>query len=494
MSEKKDSVQTNSYTNIFKATSLFAGVQVFQILINIIKSKVIAVLLGPTGVGIQGLYQSATEMVKQLTSFGIAQSAVRDVSESNDEGRINKVERTVGVVKRLVWITGLLGGFSVIVFSPILSKLSFGSRDNTTPFIFLGITLLFDQLCAGQKVVLQGLRKLKYLAKASVLGSAIGLIVSIPIYNFFGIKGIVPCLIINSLTALLLSWYYSRKIEITPVNISVKESIKEGKTIIKLGFALSISSILVAGCSYILRGFIRSIGGAEEVGFYTAGFIIINTYVSMVFNAMGTDYFPRLAAINKDNNKCKQLVNQQGEIGLLIIAPLLSACIVFMPIMIIILYSHDFLPANNYIQYATIGMMFKIVSWSISYQFIAKGDSKVFIINEVCLNSYTLVLDLMFYHFLGLKGLGLSFVIVQLLYLIQVFLVARAKYSFGFSNALIKLFIIQAIVVVATLLLAITIHNWTLYVFGSIAIVLSSSFSIKELNKRIDLKALFHKR
>ena len=67
----------SSYRSIFKATSLFGGVQVYQILIQIIKSKIIAVLLGPAGVGVIGLFQSGLDLVKNLTSMGLASSAVR---------------------------------------------------------------------------------------------------------------------------------------------------------------------------------------------------------------------------------------------------------------------------------------------------------------------------------------------------------------------------------------------------------------------------------
>ena len=84
----------SSYRQIFKATSLFGGVQVFNIIISIIRSKIIAVLLGPTGMGISGLFTSTTSLVGSLTNFGLGTSAVRNISEAretNDKGRISKI-------------------------------------------------------------------------------------------------------------------------------------------------------------------------------------------------------------------------------------------------------------------------------------------------------------------------------------------------------------------------------------------------------------------
>lgn len=66
MSDSKQS----TYRSIFKATSLFGGLQLYLIFISIIKSKFIAILLGPLGVGIQGLFQSGTEVIRTLTNFG----------------------------------------------------------------------------------------------------------------------------------------------------------------------------------------------------------------------------------------------------------------------------------------------------------------------------------------------------------------------------------------------------------------------------------------
>ena len=260
--------QTSSYRSIFKATSLFGGVQVYQILIQIIRSKFIAVILGPAGVGIQGLYHTATQMVKDISSLGLSQSAVRDVSEANSTGDSAKVNRTVSVLRRLVWFTGLLGAAIVLLMSPLLSKWSFGSYDYTIPFAFLSVTLLLDQLAAGQKVVLQGLRRLKDLAKASALGSTVGLVITIPLYYFFKVDGIVPTLILYSASVLLISWLFSRKVKINKEQLSTKEVFTEGRLMMSLGIAMSVSAILASATSYILRSYIRSVGGIDEVGLY----------------------------------------------------------------------------------------------------------------------------------------------------------------------------------------------------------------------------------
>ncbi len=479
--------QTSSYRSIFKATSLFGGVQVYQILIGVIRSKYIAVLLGPTGMGIMGLYQSTIELVKSVSALGLEQSAVRDISEANGSGNQKRVGQTVSTVRRLVWITGILGLVLTIILSPLLSLLTFGNNDYTWGFVFLSVTVLIDQLCVGQKVVIQGMRRLRNLAKASAIGATIGLIVSIPLYYWMGINGIVPTMILTSITAMIISWYYSRKIEVENVKVTVKEALYKGRTMVKMGIALSVSGILVTFFAYILRWFIREQGGVAAVGLFTAGYAIMNSYVGMVFKAMGTDYYPRLAAVNNDNEKCRKIINQQAEVAILILAPVVISCIILMPFIIRIIYSAEFLDATDYVLWAISGMMLKAISWSIAFSFIAKAEARLFIINETIGNVVFLALHLLGYYFYGLTGLGIAFLITQIEYVVQVYVIAHTRYQFRFTSSLTSVFTIQLVAVISSFLIVHIWHSTYAYIPLVMVLLVSGYYSITELEKRMHL-------
>ena len=477
----------SSYRSIFKATSLFGGVQIYQILIQIIKSKFVAVLLGPAGVGVMGLYQSGLQLVQQLSSMGLAQSAVRDVSEANGTNDVQRIAKIVTVVRKLVWVTGLLGLIVVACCSPLLSKASFGNYDYTIPFIVLSITLLFDQLSAGQKVVLQGMRRLKDLAKCTAFGVTFGLITSVPLYYWLGIDGIVPTLILNSACSLTLSWLYSRKIEIDKVKVSPKQTLEQGKQMLIMGVSLSLSGIFASSAAYAIRGFIQANGGVDQVGLFQAGFAIISTYVGMVMNAIGTDYYPRLAAINNDNEKCREAVSQQGEIGVIILAPMLTFCLVFMPFVVKILYSDTFLAANIFISWACLGMMMRLAAWVISYLFVAKAESKLIIKLEFSVNLYYLIFSVVGYKLFGLEGLGIAFALEYAVYFIQCYLIARKRYDFRFSMSFIRSYVIHLFLVILCLVIVLIFDGWIKYSLGSILIVISCYLGLKGLNKRMNL-------
>jgi len=482
--------QTSSYRSIFKATSLFGGVQVYQILIGVVKSKLIAILLESTGMGIVGLYQSTVDLVKSISSFGLEQSAVRDIAEAKEGNDTQRVGRIVSTVRRLVWFTGIFGFCLTLFLSPLLSKLTFGNSYYICGFAILSVSLLFDQLCAGQKVLIQGMHRLKDLAKASAIGSLVGLVISIPLYHWFGVAGIVPTMLLTSFSGMLVSCYYARKITVETVKVKFLDALINGRSMIRMGISLSVSGFLVSVCACILRWFMRGYGGVELVGLFTAGYVIMNVYVGMVFKAMATDYYSRLSAVNNDNIRCKEIINQQGEVAILILAPLVISCMIFLPFIIRIIYSTAFLPVTDFVLWAILGMMFKAASWSISYSFIAKAEARLFIVNETISNMILLVLQISGFFLYGLKGLGLALTLCNLIYLIQVYSIARARYGFAFTGSFRSVFSVQFIAVLVSFIVIISWHSRYVYIPVSVVLIASGFYSLKELNRRIKVFSL----
>jgi len=484
--------QQSSYRQIMKATSLFGGVQVFQILIQIVKSKLLAVLLGPTGMGIQGLLVSTTGLITGLTNLGIGTSAVKNVAEANSTGDSNRVALIVTVLRKLVWITGSIGTIVTLVLSPWLSELTFGNNKYSLAFAWISITLLFTQLSSGQLAILQGLRKLRYLANANLTGAFLGLVVSVPLYYFFSIDGIVPAIIATSVVSLFRSWYFARKIKIEKVKVTKPIIIAEGKDMLQMGVMLSLSGLVSLAASYLVRIFISSRGGITDVGLYTAGFAIINSYVGMVFSAMGKDFYPRLAEVANDNKKASITINQQAEISILILSPILSVFIIFINWVIILFYSSKFTNVNGMIQWAALGMFFRAASWCISYIFIAKGASKLYFFNELIANIYTLVLNIIGYLYWGLTGLGISFLISYMIYFLQAYIIAKLKFEFLFFNEFYKAFLLQFIIGIACFIIIQLISTPWAYFSSIPLIIISFWLSFKILDKKLNLKNIIN--
>lgn len=479
----------SSYQQILKATSIFGGAQVINILISIVRSKFIAVLLGPVGIGISGMLTATTGILAGLTNFGLGTSAVRDISSAYESGNNTRIAIVAKVLNRWVWITGLLGMLVTLVFSPWLSFLSFGNYDYTYAFMILSITLLINQLNSGHLVVLQGSRKISFLAKANLTGSLMGLFTTIPMYYVWGIDGIVPALVIAACVSLFVSHYFKKKIGIEKVPVSQIRAIAEGKQMLKMGFLISMSGFMTLGFSYLVRLFISREGNVAEVGLYNAGFAIISTYVGLIFSAMGTDYYPRLSAVANDVNKANPTINHQIEIALIILGPVIVAFILFIHWIIQLLYSNQFLSINTMVVWAALGMLFKAVSWSIAFFFLAKGTSKLYFWNELITNIYLTFLNITGYYIWGLSGLGYSFVVAYLIYMLQVYFVTRQKFHFKIEKNALIILVMQLSFCSIGLLLFFYLGGLIYFIAALVLLMASFGYSFYLLNKRVDLKS-----
>jgi O-antigen/teichoic acid export membrane protein len=210
----------------------------------------------------------------------------------------------------------------------------------------------------------------------------------------------------------------------------------------------------------------------------------------MVFSAMATDYFPRLSGIVNDTGKSKDIINQQAEIALLILAPILTVFLIFINWIVILFYSSRFLPVDKMIHWAALGIFLKATSWPIAYLFVAKGNTKLFFYSELAASIYMLGLNVIGYHLGGLEGLGISFFVSYLIYLIQVFLLAKIKYTFAFGKAFYRIFSIQFLIGILCFMSSRLLTTPFMYIGGSILIVFSGYYSLRELNKRLNLITL----
>src|SRR5690606_23415421 len=452
------------------------------------------ILLGPAGMGIVSLFSTTIGLMTEVTNFGLGTAAVKNVAAADGSGDAQLLGRTVAVFRRLVWVTGGLGFILTLVFAPWLSELAFGNKSYTVSFMILSVTLLFSQISAGQNVILQGMRKIQYMAKASLLGSLAGLLISVPLYYFFREEGIVSAIIITAISSLLLTWYFADKIKIPKVNVDRPVIKAVGEDMLKMGFLISMSGFITMATAYIVRIFISNTGGLADVGLFTAGFAIISTYVGMIFTAMGTDYYPRLSSFSKDNGMCKEAINQQAEIAILILSPILMVFLVFVQWGVVLLYSKDFLAIVTMIHWAALGIFFKALSWSIAFIFLAKSASKVFFWNEMAANIYILLFNILGYRLGGLTGLGISFLLAYFIYFIQVALVSRKLYDFTINKGLVKIFVIQFSLAVLCFSVVYFLNKSAAYSLGVVLIVFSCIYSWRELDRKIGIREMISNR
>lgn len=482
-----DKENTNLKTSL-KATTLFGGVQIIGIIVSVIKNKLVALLIGPVGVGIVELYNSTIRLIKSFTDFSIEVSAVREVSISYKTGDKAQFNHKVGVFSRIVWLTGLLGLLVCLLGSPLWSKMTFGDYEHTLAFAILSVVLLLEQLRSGKTVILQGTGQYRSMALSGVFGSILGLVTTVPIYYFMGLDGIVAVLVITIASSYLIAYYYASRVKVEKVSLTFNQTIQEGKGMLSQGILISINYLLSSLIFYVLRIFITDKGGAAELGLYAASFVIVTTYLGMVFQSVSKEYFPRISALSKDNVKFCEAINDQIYLILLILGPLVAVFLVFSDQLLMLLYSDKFTGASLMMALCMVGVIYQAPSWCMGYAFLAKGDNKAFILFETIAKTQRIITDIVFYLLWGLTGIGVSFIVSYIYYSIQSIIVCKKRYGLSMSRtiySILAVYFIISMVLIACFVLLSPLHR---IIVGFVFIILISLFSYNKLNAIVDIK------
>lgn len=484
--KKEDS--KDRYSHILRYTGLFGGVQGLNILIGIVRNKLVAMILGPNGMGLISLFNSTIKLVSDSTSFGISMSAVRNISEDFDRQNIEKLEADVALVRSWSFLTALLGMFVCIAFSPLLSSFTFSWHGHTLHFIFLSPIVAMTAITGGELAVLKGVRRLKALAGISVYSVIGALLVSVPFYYIYKEKAIVPSLVIMAFIQMALTIAVSYKI--FPLRLSLSRSVlRQGYSMIRLGIAFVFAGILGSGADFVIRSYISNVAGIDTVGLFNAGYMLTMTYVGTVFSAMETDFFPRLSGVSSLGFTFNRTVSNQIEVMLLLVSPLLVVFTFTLPILLPLLYTGKFLPALGMIQIIVLAMYFRALKLPVEYIPLAKGDSLSYLFLEAFYDIVLVVLVIILFRKFGLTGAGIAVTLAGIIDFIVVFIYARLRYAYKPTAGIVKYTLIQlpiGLLAYASTWIADPRLYWSI---GTLLAILSMTASLSILRKKTRLWA-----
>ena len=482
---KKDS-NTDGYLHILKHMGFVGGVQGRNVLIGIIRNKFVAMLLGPQGVGLISLFNSTTKLIGDSTNFGISMSAVRNISEDYDREDEEKLTEDIALVRSWSLLTALLGMFACIVFSPLLSRYTFSWDGHTLHFILLSPCVALTALAGGELAILKGVRKLRSLAAISVYNVLAALVLTVPLYYFFGNAAIVPSLVLMALVQMILTIMVSYRLY--PLRISFHRSfLGKGWGMIRLGTAFVLAGILGSGAELVIRSYLNNVGEIETVGFYNSAFMMTMVYAGMVFSAMETDYFPRLSGANSLKFTFHQIVNRQIEVTLLLISPLLALFLLFLPQLILFLYSDKFLPSLSMAQVLVLAMYMRAMRLPVEYIPLAKGDSRSYLFLESSYDVFLVLLVIVGFRQWGIFGAGVGVAVAGFLNFVFVYAYAYIRYHYRLSSSVMLYAAVQLSIGFLVFLCVRSESDWLRWGVAVVLCVISTIVSLSVLKSKAGL-------
>lgn len=373
---------SSSYRTILRASSIIGGASVVRILSGLIKMKVAAVLLGPAGVGLVGLYQNLIQTAGGIAGLGLANSGVRQIASAKTDG-----DAAIARVTRLLFWAGmmqaLLGGLLFWFASTQIATWFVADPSRATEVSWLALGVGLSVAAAAQSAVLQGLRRIGDIARIQVWSGILGAALGVLALWLWGAQGLLAMVLIAPAVNLVLSAFYVARLENSAISSeSPPEMAREWLGMTRLGVSFMFAGLITTISFLLARTLIKRELGIDALGQFQAAWTIGMTYIGFVLGAMGTDYFPRLTAALKDHTAAVRLVNEQTEVGLLLCGPVIIAMLGFAPWVIWLLYSPEFAPAVDILRWQLLGDILKVISWPLGFILIATGSGKTFIFTQ----------------------------------------------------------------------------------------------------------------
>ncbi len=416
-----------------KAMGLFGGVQVMGILCSIVRTKLVAMWIGPVGIGLFGLFNNALEMISTGTNLGIRSSSVRDISQAHDSTTPGLVAKMVAVVRKWSLWLGLFGALVTLMLAPLLSELTFGDQSHLWGFVALSVAVLLGAITNGEYAVLQGSARLKRLASVTLWGTLTGLTVSIPLFYLLRERSILPSILAYAMALAAFAWLFRNK-EYAKPQLSRRETFDMGKGFVKLGIFMTLGNFASILASYAFNAWLNMNAGTEAVGFYQAGYTLINKYTGLILTALGMEYYPRLSKVANSRLRLRAFVSQEINVAIAVMAPVVALFILLRELVVWILYTPEFNVILTFVSWGMIGTVLRTLSWCLAFTILAKGDGKTYLWTEVASAVINLVLNIVFYRWWGLTGLGIAFLVSYLLYTAIVAVVYFKMYRLSVSR------------------------------------------------------------
>ena len=465
------SEQVASYRRILKSSSIIGGASVINILIGLVRTKIIAVLLGPTGIGLVSLYTGLLSTATAVATMGIGTVGTRQIAEALGKDH----ERALAVVRRAMFWGALLlasaGALVVWSLRGVLAVKVLGGVEHSITVGWLALGVALSVAGASQGALIQGMRRIGDMARLSVYGSVLNTLLGVALLWQWGHAGLVAYVLIGPLVSFLLGhWYVSRLPKVAADPIAVREMVHQWKTLLRLGIPFMGAGVAGALVQLWIRVEVGNTLGAESLGHFQAAWTISMQYIGFVLAAMGADYYPRLTGVIHDQKAATRLVNEQTEIALLLSAPVFIAMMGLAPWVIALLYSSAFAPAVEVLRWQILGDVLKVVSWPLGFVIMAAGAGKTYFLTE------TLVLVLMgsliagFSSSVGLKITGIAFLVSYIVYLPLVYLLARHSIAFHWTKAVVRLIVVVFLACAAVGVVS-TLYWWAPFISVAMSIL-----------------------
>lgn len=403
-------------SNLFKVTSLNSISIFIKILVGFVTSKVIAIFVGPSGMALVGNLRNFMSSLEAFSTLGFENGVVKYVSENKSDEA--KLRITLSTVFFSVLVSCLIVSVSLFTFSEYFNAKIFGHLQYGYLIKSLILILPFYIGNIFLVAIINGLGKYRKVILINILGSLLGLFVTVILITQFQVSGALFSIVITPSLLFFVSFYFINK-ELKILKFISKNEVKfvALKNFSSFTIMALVSSVFGPLVLLSIRNHVIGSLGIDAAGYWEGLNRISSYYFLFITSILGIYFLPKLSN-SKSVRETNSLIISYFKTVLPIFVSGLIVIFIFKDVIIQLLFTKDFSPMSTLFFWQIVGDILKAASYILAFQFYAKKMTKAFVLFEIASLAVLYFSSIYFISIYQIEGVVIAHAFTYVIYFV----------------------------------------------------------------------------
>jgi O-antigen/teichoic acid export membrane protein len=442
----------SSHRQIIRSTAVIGLASLSTIAIGLVRTKAAALLVGPVGIGLIGLYLNLVTAASALAGLGLNASAVREIAGAEAEADAQRLDANRRALVFLSVAMALAAALAMVLLREPISTHVLQGQVPPGDVAWLAAAVALTVLSVACVILLNGFRRIAALAWVQVSGALLGTAAGLAALFYWREDGLLAYVLAAPAAALVVGLLFTARLPPLSTRSSPPPLVlRQSAIMARLGLLFMLSVLAQSLAVLAVRTFVHDELGAVALGQFAASWIISSIYVGSVLQAMGTDYYPRLSAVIGDEAAAAGQINEQVETALLLVTPVLLVALAIAPWLLQLAYSSAFVGAADLLRWQILGDIFKIAAWPLAMALLARDRGLHYVLIEAGAAGTLVAVTWLTIGRFGLVAPGIAYAVMYVLYLGAQLLAAGIAFTRRTVGVLVASIAVVAVTFLAAL-------------------------------------------
>lgn len=414
-------------TDLVKVSFLNGIATLVRMLTGFISVKIVAALIGPSGIALLGQLNNFSTIIMNISSGGINTGMTKHVAQYSESERKTRLFLATGF--RITAFLSFCCALTLIIGADYFSRTILRTSEYKSVFYIFGCTVMLYAFNAFLVSTLNGFREFKKYVAVNITGSVAGLLFTVLLSYAYGVQGALIALVTYQSVVLVVTiamitsskWF---KWKLFLGGFSKLAALRLGR----FSLMALVSAIAVPSSQLIVRHYIAGTS-LDNAGIWEGMNRISALYLLVITTSLSVYYLPKLAGLKSEYEIKTEILT---VFKLVIPFMIFSSLVIFLfrDLVINILFTEKFQDMQALFAFQLLGDFFKVMAWVLGYVLLAKAMTRAYIIVEILSCSLFAGLGVLFTHYFGTVGATIGYACSFLLhFLIMVFVLRKILFS-----------------------------------------------------------------